>query len=88
MKLDKTQLNIIKSYINPPLLVVQILQAACLLFGHEETWESAKRFLLSDFKFMEKMVQFDVALCPDNTFIKLRNNYLSIENFKKEFILK
>ena len=88
MKIDKAQLNILKSYINPPLLVVQVLQAACLIFGHGETWESAKRYLLGDFKFLEKMVEFDVSGCLDIKFINLRNNYISIENFKKEFVFK
>ena len=34
------------------------------------------------------MIEFDIALCPDITFIKLRNNYISIENFKKEIVSK
>ena len=43
--MDKSQLNIIKSYNSPPNLVVMILSACCLIFGHDETWESAKRCL-------------------------------------------
>ena len=52
MNIDKTQLQIIKSYNNPPLLVVKVLCACCLLFGYEENWENAKRYLLNDIKFL------------------------------------
>ena len=56
MNIDKTQLNIIKSYVNPPKLVVTVLDATCLLFGYEESWEQSKRYLLGDMKFLEKLV--------------------------------
>jgi len=54
--IDKNQLIIIKSYVSPPKLVVTLLDAICLLFGYEENWESAKKLLLNDFKFIEKLV--------------------------------
>lgn len=56
--IDKTQLNIIKSYVNPPKLVVTVLDATCLLFGYEENWENSKRYLLGDMKFLDKLVSF------------------------------
>lgn len=65
-----------------------VLQATCLLFGHDETWENAKRFLLSDMRFLEKLVEFDVSNTSENRFIKLKNNYLGREDFKKELVVK
>ena len=56
LKIDKTQLNIIKSYINPPNLVVMVLKACCLLYGYEENWENSKRYLLGDIRFLEKLI--------------------------------
>ena len=31
------------------------MKATCLLFGFEETWENAKKHLLTDIKFVEKL---------------------------------
>ena len=49
-------MNILKSYVNPPNLVVMVLKATCLLFGYEENWENAKRYLLGDLKFLDKLI--------------------------------
>ena len=38
--------------------MVTLLDAFCLLFGYEENWESAKKNLLNDFKFTEKLVKY------------------------------
>jgi hypothetical protein len=32
-----------------------VMEATCLLFGYEETWEDAKRFLLNDMQFLQKL---------------------------------
>ena len=41
---------------NPPKLVVTVLDATCLLFGYEENWDTSKRYLLGDMRFLEKLV--------------------------------
>ena len=69
-------------------MVVTVLNATCLLFGFEENWENAKRHLLGDIRILEKMIEFDALNCPENRFIKLRNNYLNKEDFKREFVIK
>ena len=33
-----------------------VLDAICLLFGFDETWEESKRNLLGDIKFLDKLV--------------------------------
>ena len=88
MKIDKTQLNIIKSYVSPPGLVVLVLQATCNLFGYEETWESAKRYLLGDLHFLEKLIEYDVKTAAESKFIRLRNIYISRPDFIKELVIK
>lgn len=49
--------------------------ATCCLFGYEETWESAKKMILSDFKILEKLVEFKVA-GKDDKFLRFRKIYL------------
>jgi hypothetical protein len=41
-------------------MVVEVLKACCLLFNLEETWENAKRYLLGDINFIDKLLNFDV----------------------------
>ncbi len=36
------------------------MNAVSLLFGHEENWESAKKNLLGDMHFLEKLVEFKI----------------------------
>jgi len=58
------------------------------LFGFQETWESAKKNLLGDMKFLEKLIDFDVTKTPEKRFITFRNTYLKDENFNKEAVKK
>ena len=88
MKIDKSQLNIIKSYVNPPFMVVLVLKACCSIFGFEESWESAKRYLLGDIRFLEKLVEFDVKTTPESRFLNYRKNYLGKEDFTREAVVK
>ena len=37
-------------------MVVMVLKATCLLFGYEETWDNAKKYLLNDMKFLDKLI--------------------------------
>lgn len=53
-------------------MVVMVLKACCCLFSYEESWESAKRFLLNDIQFLNKLVDFDVKMCPESRFIRFR----------------
>ena len=60
-----------KSYVSPPNMVVMVMKACCLLFGHEESWESSKKYLLSDIKFIDKLIEFDARNCDESRFGKL-----------------
>tara|TARA_B110000503_G_C6752512_1_gene252178 strand:+ start:118 stop:306 length:189 start_codon:yes stop_codon:yes gene_type:complete len=44
--------------------------------------------LLGDMHFLEKLVDFNVLNNVEHRFIKLRNTYLSREDFTKENIIK
>ena len=87
LNIEKSQLQIIKSYNNPPPLVVKVLNACCLLFGYEENWENAKRYLLNDIRFLNKLLEFNVNTAPDSRFVKLRTQYLKDDvNFNKKIV--
>lgn len=44
-------------------MVVTVLKACCLIFNYEESWESSKRYLLGDIRFLEKLIDFDIGTC-------------------------
>jgi len=46
------------------------------------------RYLLGDMHFLEKLVDFNVLNNVEHRFIKLRNTYLSRDDFTKENIIK
>ena len=87
-QIDKSALNQVKSYTNPPALVNTVLCACALLFGLKETWEDAKKNLLGDMKFLEKLMDFDVTKIPEKRFIQFRNSYLKDENFNRDNVMK
>jgi hypothetical protein len=49
--------------------VVTVLSSCCLLFGFKETWDDAKKLLLGDMKFLDKLIEFDVTKVPEKRFI-------------------
>lgn len=65
-----------------------VLEGTCSLYGYEESWDSAKKHLLSDLHFLEKLIEFNVNSVPESRFVKLRNKYLSNNDFNKESVLK
>lgn len=65
-----------------------MLCSVALLFGFKETWEDAKKNLLGDMKFLEKLIDFDVSKIPEKRFLTLRNTYLKDPNFTKENVMK
>ena len=81
-------MNILKSFTSPAPLVVTVMTATCLLFGFKETWEDAKKNLMSDMKFLDKLCDFDVSKVPEKRFVTLRNTYLKDPNFNKENVMK
>jgi hypothetical protein len=58
-------------------MVVLVLKACCLLFNYEESWESAKRYLLGDIHFLERLVDYDIKKKDESLFLKLQKDYLA-----------
>lgn len=87
-EIDRKSLQMIKSYKAPPPLVMLVLSAVCLLFRVKETWEDAKRYLLGDMHFLQKLIEFDVRNAEESLFIKLRKKYFSQEFFQYDLVKK
>ena len=68
--------------------MVLVLNATCVLFGYEETWENGKRNLLENIRFLETLIEFDTTKCLELRFIKFRNNYLLRDDFKRDLVIK
>ncbi|OQS01589.1 dynein heavy chain 6, axonemal [Achlya hypogyna] len=62
--LDKRYIIEIKSFIHPPMLVHLVLNAVCVVFGVEPSWDNARR-LLSDVNFVVSMINYDKDAVPD-----------------------
>ena len=57
------------------------------MFGYEETWDSAKKHILSDIKILEKLREFTIH-GKDEKFNTLRKKYFTNPEFKKDDIIK
>ncbi|XP_026027585.1 dynein heavy chain domain-containing protein 1 isoform X2 [Astatotilapia calliptera] len=56
--LDPSDVEEVRHYRDPPVGVVQVMDAICLLFSHPPGWESAKQ-LLSQADFFQELEYFD-----------------------------
>ena len=68
-------------------MIVVTLNAVCLLFGLEQSWTTAKKELLSDIHFLEKLINYDVD-GKTKLFKKLRKKYIGSADFEYEIIKK
>lgn len=53
-KINKNDIAEIKGFINPPAVVVLVLEAVCVLLGEKSDWNSAKSVMMS-IDFLERL---------------------------------
>lgn len=70
-KLNKNDISEIKGFPNPPLIVVMVLEAVCVLLGEKTDWASAKQVMMQ-VDFLEKLQKFDRANISEATLRRLR----------------
>jgi len=58
--LDKNAIVEIKTFPNPPALVVLVLEAVMLLFGEKKDWNSVRAVLGDPTGFMKRILEYDV----------------------------
>ncbi|OQS03643.1 hypothetical protein THRCLA_04032 [Thraustotheca clavata] len=68
--LDKRYIIEIKSFIHPPSLVHMTLNAICVVYSIEPSWENARR-LLGDTNFINTMLNYDKDNVSEETLEKL-----------------
>merc|ERR1712185_405110 len=62
--ISKSDLDEIKSYKKPPLLVMKVMECVCTFLGTKETtWDTAKR-VLGDLHLIEMLVNYDKDAIP------------------------
>lgn len=85
--IEKRHIIEIKSFNSPPLLVHLVLDAICVMFSLEPTWENARR-ILSDSNVVQNMLSYDKDAISDEILMRLEANYMSNEKFHREEVEK
>lgn len=85
--IEKRHIVEIKSFNSPPLLVHLVLDAICVMFSMEPTWENARR-ILSDSNVVQNMLSYDKDAMSDEILTRLEANYMSDERFHREEVEK
>lgn len=81
--IDKRHIVEIKSFTSPPLMVHLVLDAICVLFRLEPTWENARK-ILGDSNVVQTMLTFDKDAVPAEVLTKLEREYLSDDRFNQK----
>lgn len=85
--IEKRHIVEIKSFNSPPLLVHLVLDAVCVLFGAEPTWENARK-VLGDANVVQSMLSFDKDNVSDETLARLASPYMSDARFNRDDVEK
>ncbi|CAG9860518.1 unnamed protein product [Phyllotreta striolata] len=84
--LNKKDIDEVKVFQKPPLLVTVVLEAVCLLLGIKPDWANAKQ-LLADSNFLKRLQEYDKNRVTDNLLRKLKV-YVDNPDFVPEKVVK
>ncbi|CAH1104335.1 unnamed protein product, partial [Psylliodes chrysocephalus] len=84
--LNKKDIDEIKVFQKPPLMVTVVLEAVCLLLGIKPDWGNAKT-LLGDQNFLKRLQEYDKNRVTDSLLRKLRV-YVDNPDFVPEKVVK
>jgi dynein heavy chain len=70
--IDKKGLQEMKAYANPPALVALVLKAVCLILGEKESWDDAKKKVLSRLDLLDVLSTFKAGSMTNQQVKKLK----------------
>ncbi|XP_017780151.1 PREDICTED: dynein heavy chain 6, axonemal [Nicrophorus vespilloides] len=82
--LNKTDINEIRVFQKPPVLVKFVMEAVCLLLGAKTDWASAK-LVMGDGNFLKKLQEYDKNNIPESTQRKLKV-YIDNKDFQPDIV--
>ncbi|CAD7077293.1 unnamed protein product [Hermetia illucens] len=77
--LNKTDINELRAFANPPELVQFVMESVCILLGVKPNWASAKS-LMADVNFLKRLFTYDKEHIPEATIKKLKK-YIEHKDF-------
>ena len=77
-----------KVYSTPPDKVELVLKAVCLILGEKETWDDAKKKILSRLDLLDVLGSFKAANLTEKQVKRLQNNYLNDPDFDPDKVYK
>jgi len=84
--LNKSDIQEMKAYKQPPELVQMVLEAVCILLGKKPSWDEAKK-IMSDMGFLQSLQDFDKDNI-DAKKIKAIQKYVKNESFQPDNVGK
>ena len=100
--LKKADIDSVKSYTSPPALVKLVMEAVCVMLSKrpdripdpndnskriEDYWGPSKK-LLGESSFLQSLKDYDKDRIPSNIIKKIRDRFLSNDDFKPEKMKK
>ncbi|KAJ0392041.1 hypothetical protein P43SY_004868 [Pythium insidiosum] len=85
--IEKRHIVEIKSFNSPPLLVHLVLDAICVMFRLEPTWENARK-LLGDANVVNTLLSYDKDNISSDIIAKLEATYVNDPRFVREEVEK
>ncbi len=85
--IDKRHIIEIKSFNSPPQLVHLVLDAICVMFAVEPTWENARK-ILGDANIVNNMLSYDKDNISNDILNKLEMKHMSDPKFIREEVEK
>ena len=77
-----------KVYTTPPAVVELVLKAVCLILGEKESWDDAKKKILSKMDILDVLSSFKAGTMTEKQVKRLKDNYLSDSDFDPDKVSK
>jgi len=65
-----------------------VMEAIMILLGEKTDWKAIKDNISDTNGFIDRLKNFNVMICPENYFVKVKNNYLNKPDFDVQEVKK